>query len=108
VVRDLPSQVSAVLFILSDPPSRGLSVSILPTDEGRLKIAGAPVLPLGCAVKVLESDRLWLGETIECHPDGVAIIQILHSLNNLAELTRLADQFTGRAPTRPEPEPTLS
>jgi hypothetical protein len=108
VVCDLPPQVSAVLFILSEPPSRGLPVSISDMDEDRLKIAGAPVLPLGCAVKILETDRLWLGEIIECHPDGVAMIQVSHSLKNLTELTRLADRFTGRASTRPQPEPTLS
>jgi hypothetical protein len=108
VVRDLPSQVSAVLFILSDPPSRGLPVSISPMDKGRLKIAGAPLLPLGCAVKVIESDRLWLGEVIECHPDGVAIIEVSHSLKNLTELTRLADRFTGKEAVQPHPEPTLS
>jgi hypothetical protein len=108
--------VSAVLFILSDPPSRGVPVSISPLDEDRLKVSGAPALPLSSAVKVIEGDRLWLGEVIECHPDGVAIVQVSHSLNNLTELTRLSDRFTGRVsntkaderPAQPQPEPTLS
>jgi hypothetical protein len=108
--------VSAVLFILSDPPSRGLAVSISSLDEGRLKIAGAVALPLGSAVKIIEGDHLWLGEVIECHPEGVAVIQVSHSLDNITELTRLAGQFTGRIgntmPDRriakPQPEPTLS
>jgi hypothetical protein len=100
--------VSAVLFILSDPSSRGSAVSISPLDEGRLKVTGATAVPLGSAVKIIEGDRLWLGEAIECHPEGVAIIQVSHSLNNLSELTRLADRFTGRVAAQPHPEPTLS
>jgi hypothetical protein len=113
LVRDLSSQVSSALFILSDPPSRGFPISVSLLENDRLKITGAPSLSLGSPVKVLETDRLWLGEIVECHPDGAAIVHISHSLTNLAELTRLAERFTGHvsdkvADERPQAEPTLS
>ena len=116
MVRDLPYQVSAVLSILGDSRSRGVHVSISTINGNYLKITGAPSLALGSAVKILEDNRLWLGDVIECHSDGVAVISVLHRLNNLRELTRLAEVFAGgvsdkassERPGRPQPEPTLS
>jgi hypothetical protein len=92
--------VSAELSILGDPPSRGVPVSITAAGDSFLRIANAPPLPLNTPVKVLDDDCLWLGRVIECRPDGTAMVQILHSLNNLTELTRLAELFTGRVTNR--------
>jgi hypothetical protein len=108
--------VSAELSILGDSPSRGVPVSITTAGDSFLKIANAPPLPLGATVKVLDDDCLWLGRVIECRPNGTATVQVLHSLNNLTELTRLAELFTGRVtnrvtdgpPAKAQPEPTLS
>jgi hypothetical protein len=104
--------MNAELSILGDSPSPRVPVSIVSSDDSRLKITKAPPLQLGAPVKVHYDDFLWLGEVVECHPDGAAVIQVLHCLNNLAELSRLADRFTGRITPKelaqPQPEPTLS
>jgi hypothetical protein len=105
--------VKAVLTVLGETPSAGYFVSITSFDGGSLAIANAPVLTLGSPVKVLDDDCLWLGEVTESHPDGVALIEVSHSLSHPSELSLLAERFTGRAGAasaadRPQPERTLS
>lgn len=116
MVRDLPHSVNAVLSILGDSRGRNLPVEISTPDDKCLKIRNAAVLPLGVPIKIVSEDCLWLGEVIEYQPDGTAVVEVQHSLNNIRELARLADIFTGRLsnptaakqPVRSQPEPTLS
>jgi hypothetical protein len=112
VVRDFSSEVDAILYVLGETHTPGVAVSIAWQDDNLLEMKNAPALVLGSPVKVVKADCLWLGEVIECHPDGLATIQIVHLLKNVAELQRLADRFTGRtsgrSPVQAQPEPTLS
>jgi hypothetical protein len=112
LVRDLPSQITAALFLLGETHSAVAPVSITRLNDSQLEIMDAPQLALGCPVKVLQEDCLWLGEVIACRPDGSATIRIVHLLRNISELRRLADRFTGclsgGSPAEPQPEPTLS
>ena len=107
--------MNALLWVLGDSPSASepVSISSFPVsissfDDTSLTITNAPALPLRAPVKVTEGDRLWLGEVVEYHPNGVAVIHVLHLLNNLTELSRLSARFTGHVPAKAEPEPTLS
>jgi hypothetical protein len=88
--------VSAFLTVLEEKPLPPQLVSVLSDSEGSLTIEGAAVIPLGSPVKVVQDHRLWLGEVTESHPGGTTKIKVLHTLDNLAELARLADHFAGR------------
>ncbi len=98
----------AVLFVLGDPPKAEVPVSIVSFEGNSVMIGNAPRLPLCAPVKLIEGDRLWLGEVIACHPDGIALIEIQHSVNSLSSLSLLASRFLKPDPVKLEPEPTLS
>src|SRR5260370_1223921 len=71
-------------------------VSFLSDSDDGLTIEGGRAIPLGSPVKVVQNDGLWLGEVIESHLGGATRIKVFHTLDNLAELERLADHFLGR------------
>lgn len=88
--------MSAVVTVLGEKPIPGQTVSILSESEDGLTIEGGRAMSLGSPVKVVQNDRLWLGEVIESHLGGATRIKVFHTLDNLAELERLADHFLGR------------
>jgi hypothetical protein len=88
--------VSAVVTVLGEKPIPGQTVSILSDSDDGLTIEGAVAIRLGSPVKVVQNDRLWLGEVIESHPGGATRIKVSHMLDNLADLERLADHFLSR------------
>ena len=88
--------MSAFLTVLEDKPLPAQKVSVLSDADGSLTVEGGAAIPLGSPVKVVQEDRLWLGEVTESHPGGATKIKVLHMLDNLAELARLADHFAGR------------
>ncbi len=91
--------MKAALTVLEESRiSPEVPVSISSLENGFLLISGAPRIPTGAPVKVLQDERLWLGEVAESRPDGETVIQVIHSLNNLTELSRLFDRFNGRVP----------
>lgn len=96
MVRDLTPEISALLTILGETPSPERTVSIVSETAESLTIAGAPLMVLSAPVRIVQDDHLWLGEVVECHLDGTAKIKVRHTLNNLAELRRRVDYFSGR------------
>jgi hypothetical protein len=108
MVRDLALEVNAQLTILGDSAAVPQPVSISSFGDHSLSIDGAPPMVLGAPVKILQADCLLLGLVMESRTNGSATIKIIHVLNNLSELTRLAGQFACRLPSKTEPEPTLS
>jgi hypothetical protein len=100
----------AELTCLGETPFSA-SVAILSLESNRLTISCAPHLVPGSLVKVRREDSLWLGEVFESSALGTAVIQVVHSLKHLRELSSLADRFMGRLPkddTALTASPTLS
>jgi len=89
--------VMAELTSLGEAPL-SCRVSVVSLEFNRLTISSAPVLIPGTPVSVRQDDGLWLGEVVESTSAGVAVIQVVHSLSHLGELSRLADRFLGRLP----------
>jgi hypothetical protein len=69
-------------------------VSVKSSGVDRLILTGVPSLPLSSPVKVTQADGLWLGEVIQ---SGAAetIIEIIHSLGHLRELSGIAEDSPG-------------
>ena len=98
--------------ILSDPeiamPGRFLDLS-----EKRIMISTPEPAGVGQPVQIEASNTLWLGEVRDCQPalgEFEVRVDITHVLEDLAELARLSERFTGRPATdRPViPIPALS
>jgi hypothetical protein len=100
----------AELTCLGETPFSA-SVAIVSLESNRLTLDSAPHLVPGALVKVRHEDSLWLGKVFESSSSGTAVIQVVHSLKHLQELSRLADRFRGRLPeddTALTASPTLS
>jgi predicted RNase H-like nuclease (RuvC/YqgF family) len=98
---DLSPVLNAELTVLGYPPSAAAPVAVTALEGKILTLSGAPALAPGQLVKVREADRLWLGELIECHPGGLAVVQVVHSLRNVDQLSRLAARFYGKPQSTP-------
>jgi hypothetical protein len=92
MASDFPSAVTAELTVLAETPSR-FDVTVASLDADRMLLSGAPFLTPGCPVKVCQQDRLWLGEVVKSESAGRVAIRVVHSLNHLQELSRLAERF---------------
>ncbi len=100
--------MNAQLTILCHPATAARPVTISSSGEHSVSLEGAPLMKLSTPVKILQEDRLLLGLVMASRANGSAMIKVIHVLNNLSELARLAGQFASRLPSKREPEPTLS
>ena len=92
---DLLPAVTAELTVLGETPASA-QVGLVSVDDGSLALSGVSGIALGAMVKVRQTDRLWLGEAVDLRADGTAVIRVIHSLDNLRELSGLADRFLGK------------
>jgi hypothetical protein len=107
---NFPTAVMAELTCLGERPFSA-SVAILSWESNRLTIQCAFHLVPGALVKVSKEDSLWLGEVLQSSASGTVVIQVVHSLKHLRELSLLADRFMARLPEGDlalPPSPTLA
>lgn len=92
-MTELPVQVT----ILGEKPKRFES-SVVRLEKRMLSVRARVRLPLLTLLKIETGEQLWMGEVIECRPDGegwIASIELRHALRDLTGLARLAERFTG-------------
>jgi hypothetical protein len=107
MATDLPPALKAELTSFGESPVAS-PVTLTALTGKLLTLDGAPLLATGSAVKVREGDRLWLGEVIECRPNGFAVVEIVHYLKNVQDLSTLAERFYGRRGSEIAPSSTAT
>jgi hypothetical protein len=96
MVAVLPVFVNGTLTLLFEQPVT-LDISIESVKGAEMRIRSPRLVPLRTLARVSRGECLWLGEVIECRPDGTAVIEIAHALKDVENLARIADRFLGKA-----------
>jgi hypothetical protein len=87
--------VTASLTILGENEI-SVDVTVTHVTDTLLQLACSVPLSLGALARVVQGGTLWLGVVTECSPGSTVVLRIEHRLNDIGELSVLADRFLGR------------